>query len=516
MSENSVVIKYLKSLGYNPMTSYYANIDIWKSWFKNFNKDFHEYHDQNGTKHEMYKLGMAKRLCEDWSSILYTERDSIVCENESNQEYLDKVLKELKFNELLPDNIETAFWSGTVGTVLRVDEVKIQNGELVPTEKSKYKLVSVDASQVIPLKVIDGKIVDVALISTSTIESENVYYIEIHTLTKDGYKVENKYINEKGEERTNSGVLSSYTTGSEIPLFNLLEPKIVNNIENNNGLGISVFANAIDQLKGVDIAYNNFVMDYYLGGKKVFYNKSLVRYENKRYTDAETGETIIEEIPIYPDDITKQQFMIVGDEAESINDKEYIHEFNPDLRETDNENGLNFALNLLAFKAGLGKSYYKFEGGSVATATQVILDNRDLVGNAKKHRTSVNDYAVGICRAILLLGRLLFKENLDENDEINLIDKDGFLQSEEDQKQQYMEEIASGLRSKTGYLMQFYGMSEGEALEELQLIQDEESGELFQEEYEDEEEPDEEFTEDDMTDLDAMLSETEEMLGDEE
>ena len=107
MNENSVVIKYLKSLGYNPMTSYYANIDIWKSWFENFNKDFHEYHDQNGTKHEMYKLGMAKRLCEDWSSILYTERDNIVCENESNQEYLDKVLKELKFNELLPDNIET-------------------------------------------------------------------------------------------------------------------------------------------------------------------------------------------------------------------------------------------------------------------------------------------------------------------------------------------------------------------------------------------------------------------------
>ena len=107
---------------------------------------------------------------------------------------------------------------------------------------------------------------------------------------------------------------------------------------------------------------------------------------------------------------------------------------------------MNLALNILAFKSGLGKAYYKFEQGGVVTATQAILDNKDLVGNAKKHRSALNKYTVGIVRSILMIGRLFFNENVDENDTINLVDKDGFLNSEEDQKEQYMTEIAAGLR----------------------------------------------------------------------
>ena len=136
---------------------------------------------------------------------------------------------------------------------------------------------------------------------------------------------------------------------------------------------------------------------------------------------------------------------------------------------------MNLALNILAFKSGLGKAYYKFEQGGVVTATQAILDNKDLVGNAKKHRSALNKYTIGIVRSILMLGRLFFNENVDENDTINLVDKDGFLNSEEDQKEEYRNEMSMGLRSKVGYLMKFYGMSEEEAKKELALINEEDS-----------------------------------------
>ena len=118
------------------------------------------------------------------------------------------------------------------------------------------------------------------------------------------------------------------------------------------------------------------------------------------------------------------------------------------------------ALNILAFKSGLGKAYYKFEQNGVVTATQAILDNKDLVGNAKKHRSALNDYTVGIVRSILMIGRLFFNENVDENDEINLVDKDGFMVSEEDQKEQYMTEIAAGLRQPWEYRVKFFGEDE--------------------------------------------------------
>ena len=236
-------------------------------------------------------------------------------------------------------------------------------------------------------------------------------------------------------------------------------PRVVNNIKENNGLGISIYANAIDQLQGVDIVYNNFMKDFYLGGKKVFYNKKLTKYYTQTYTDEETGEVVVQEVPIYPDDITKQQFQIVGDDVD-VNAETLVHEYNPDLRETENENGLNLALNILAFKSGLGKAYYKFEQGGVVTATQAILDNKDLVGNAKKHRSALNKYTIGIVRSILMIGRLFFNENVDENDIINLVDKDGFLNSEEDQKEEYMTEIAAGLRQPWEYRVKFFGEDE--------------------------------------------------------
>ena len=470
MDENSIVIKYLKKLGYTLQVDYYGNISYWKQWWQNSVKKFHEYHDQNGDKRELYKLGMAKRGCEDWASILYTEKDSMVCNNSVNQAYLDKQLKELKFDDIIPENIENAFWSGTLGTIVRVTGAIKENNELRADEKTKIKLINVTADKIIPLRVENGKIIDVAFVSKTTKENKNTYYIEIHELKEDeGYVIRNIYIDDDGNEQPKKGVIPEYSTHSNIPLFDLLGPRIVNNLDNNNGLGVSVYANAIDQLKGVDIAYNNYVMDSVLGGKKVFYNKSLVKYNVRQITDNETGETITQEIPVYPDDITKQQFQVLSDEMQTANDQTLIQEYNPSLRITDNEDNINLALNLYAFKIGLGKSRYKFENGAVVTATQYVGENQDLVANAKKHRNALNDYTVGIARAILLLGRILFNAGTDENDEIELTNKDGFLVDDETLQEQYRQDFQAGLMSKVTYLMKARGMTEEQAIKEIEL-----------------------------------------------
>lgn len=471
MNENSVVIKYLKKLKYNPITDYYSNISYWEEWYKNDVKKFHEYYDDEGNKKEIYRLGMAKRGCEDWSSILFTEKDTMSCDNTKNQEYLDKELQKLKFDDVIPENIENAFWSGTVGTILRVKGALLENGELQADDKTTEQLINVTADKVIPLRIEHGEIIDVAFVSKTVNEKQKtIYYIEIHELKEDGYHIRNIFINEQGEEETKDDVLSEYTTQSDIPLFSLLTPNIVNNIDNNNGLGISIFANAIDQLKGVDIAYNNFIMDVYLGGKKVFYNKSLIKYNTEKYTDKD-GNTVTREIPIYPDDLTRQQFKILDGDLSNANEDTLIHEYNPDLRADDNENIINFALNLYAFKLGLGKGRYKFEGGSVVTATQYIGENQDLVSNAKKHRKKLNDYTVGIARAILLLGRILFNQDVDENDNIQLTNKDGFLVSDEELQEQYRQDFQAGLMSKLTYLMKARGMTKEQAQAELTLAE---------------------------------------------
>lgn len=463
---NNVIIKYLSSLGYNVSSNYYGQIDIWKQWWENDVSKFHEYHDQNGEKRELYKLGMAKRGCEDWSSILYTERDELICENQKDQDYLDEQLKELKFSEKTPNTIETAFWSGTGATILRVKNATVSGKSIVANDKTKTELINVNAEHIIPLKIDNGKIIDVAFVSDTIINEKKTYYIEIHELTDTGYVIKNKYIDENGGEIRNDSVVEEYQTKADVPLFSILEPRILNNIENNNGMGMSIYAGAIDQLKGCDFAFNNYVKDLELGGKKVFYNKKLVKYWVQTIKNEETGETVTKEIPIYPDDISKQQFQVVGDEMDNVNEKPLIYEYNPSLRVSENEEAINLALNMFAFKCGMGK-YYRFENGTVVTATQYIGENRDLVSNAKKHRSAVNEYVVGIAKAILFIGRVLFNEPVDETDNIELTDKDGFLISDEELQDRYRQDYEAGLMSKKKYLMKARGMTEEMALKEI-------------------------------------------------
>ena len=472
MNSNSVVIKYLESKGYSPRTGYYGYIELWREWYENEVSKFHEYHDQNGEKREIYKLGMAKRGCEDWSSILFSEKDKLICSNQDNQDYLDKELDRMHFDEVIPENIEEAFWSGTCGTITRVKNAILNNNELSADDKTSFDLINVSADMIIPLRVEHKKIIDVAFVSTIQKEQKNYYYIEIHELKEDGYIIKNVYVDESGNETEFEGVLKEYYTHSNIPLFNLFSPRIVNNLKNKNGLGISIYANAIDQLKGCDLAYNNFLKDIELGGKKVFYNKKLVKYVTKTYTDEKSGEKVVQEIPIYPDDITKQQFQVLGDEISNANDESLIHEYNPSLRADEDEKIINLNLNLYSFKIGLGKSRYKFENGTVVTATQYVGENQDLVQNAKKHRNALNEYMVGIARSILLLGKLLYGYNLDENDVIELTNKDGFLVSDEDLQNQYRQDLNSGLMSKLTYLMKARGMTLEQAQQELALARE--------------------------------------------
>ena len=87
---NDIVLKYLKEQGYeNVSTNYYDFIETWENWWRN-EVDFHKYHDQTGKERKMYTLGMAKRVSEDWSSILFTERDEITTEAKTELKQSDK------------------------------------------------------------------------------------------------------------------------------------------------------------------------------------------------------------------------------------------------------------------------------------------------------------------------------------------------------------------------------------------------------------------------------------------
>jgi A118 family predicted phage portal protein len=466
---NSRVIEYLNKLGYENISSKcYDYVKVWKDWYKN-NIDFHKYYDNYGQKRTMYSLGMAKRMAEDWASVIYSDRDEITTDKKNNKKYVETLSKEFKLNKEIPKCIEKASWSGTCGAIIRVKNAKVINNLLVADKNTTRELIKVNAEQIIPLKVEHGNVVDIAIASDTMIGKVKAVYIELHQLKENGYKISNIYINaETGEELTSDTVIKTFETGSKIPMFSLLMPPKDNPIEDNNGLGFSIYGDAIDQLKGCDITYHNFMMDFVLGGKKLIYNKKLVKYETVVCKDGTTKE-----IPIYPDDISKQQFMEIGDEFSTNDDKKLIHEYNPELRVEDNKNGVQFSLDLASFKAGLGVKRYEFNGGSIVTATQYVGEQQDLIQNAKKYRDNLSEFITGIIKAGLLIGRLVFKEKVTEDCTVIIDNVDGFMQDEESIKQSAREDLALGIISKVEYRMAIYHETEAVAKEMLAKIDEE-------------------------------------------
>ena len=451
----------------NISNDYYENIEKWTKWWEN-DVEFHNYTDTYKSKRKMYSLGMAKRESEDWASVLWSDRDKIKTDKKVNSKYIEKAYKDFDLDERIAEAIEISAYSGTCAAVIRIKDAKIKKGRLIADEDTTKELLLIKAEHIIPLKIAHGKIVDIAFSSEIKLNKKATIYLEIHQLNKDGYHIINKYFDKKtGNEVINEDTIGEYITGSADPWFSLLKPPKVNPIKNNMGLGMSVYGDAIDQLKACDLAYHNYVMDIVLGGKKLIYNKKLIKYKTITYKD--NGEEKTKDVPIYPDDISKQQFMEIGDDI-NANDKELIHEYNPDLRVEDNEKSTQFALDIMSFKAGLGTKFYRFDNGTVVTATQYVGDRQDLVENAKKYRDRLDKFITDIMKTTIYMEKVLFGAKVNTDCNIIIENVDGFMVDQETLKEQARLDLAAGVISKVEYRMKVFHEDEETAKEMVAKI----------------------------------------------
>ena len=156
----------------------------------------------------------------------------------------------------------------------------------------------------------------------------------------------------------------------------------------------------------------------------------------------------------------------------NVNDKELLHEYNPDLRVDDNKNAVQFALDMASFKAGLGTKYYQFNtaNATIVTATQYVGDRQDLVINAKKYRDRLNKFISDIIRASLLLDKIIFHENVVEDCDVLVENVDGFMVDQETVRNEARQDLASGVISKVEYRMKVFHEDENTAKTKVQEI----------------------------------------------
>ncbi|MDL2318079.1 hypothetical protein LJC74_03160 [Eubacteriales bacterium OttesenSCG-928-A19] len=471
MNIRAVIDILNKELGANISADYYTRIDEWRQWWAGYVKAFHLYRevqeDGSHKNRELFSLRMAKKVCEDWASVLLNEKTEIVVDDKASSEFLQGengyggVFGNISFWEEANALVEKAFYSGTGAFVLKLDGLTVSDeGNVEKTPEAAIRMEYLPAFCIIPLSRRYGRITEAAFVSESTVRGKPYIYLEIHTLENGGYVIENRYYEASNNNLKRAelppGIAPKFITGSPLPFFAIVSPNMVNPYKNNLGLGCSVFSQAVDNLKGVDLAFNNFCRDFKLGGKKVFYNRELTK----------TAGVTADGSPIFvaPDDMMQQLFVSIGDEFSD--EKKLVHEFNPSLRVADNKDGVQAQLDYLSFKCGLGTRHYRFEGNMRAaqvTATQYTGERQELKQNAAKHGIGVEKALRDIVRAMLWVGKNLLGQAVNPDAQIMVEFSDGYIVSDEEKKADDRQDVTDQIMQRWEYRVKWYGEDEATA-----------------------------------------------------
>lgn len=465
---NNLIINWLNTeFGYEISDDYYKNIEIWRDWWKGFHEPFHKIVFENGEKkrsRDMYTMKMAKKVCEDWAAILINDKTFVKVDDEYSQQFLvgdtdnGGVFGSNCFWDQANDLMEKMMYSGTAAVVIRLKNALFGgDGKLLPSSDMRIDLNYLEADKIIPLSVENGEITEAAFCSDMCIYGHNRLYLEIHRSESGKYVIENHIFkvdsSEKNllkEEKLPPNLPRIIHTDSDKPWFAICKPAIVNPIKGNKGMGCAVFANAIDNLKGVDLAFNNFNSDFRLGQKKVFLNKNML-------ADMAGGKKVA------PDEVNQQLFYFIGETLDSGDGKQLIQEHNPDLRVSDNTAGIQAQLDYLSFKVGFGTKHYQFNNGSIVTATQYTGDKQDLIQNAHKHFIKVESFLHKLVKTLLWIGHNYIDGRVKDDSHISVIFDQSPLVDENAERQRDKDDVSAGLMLPWEYRVKWYGETEDEA-----------------------------------------------------
>ena len=148
-----------------------------------------------------------------------------------------------------------------------------------------------------------------------------------------------------------------------------------------------------------------------------------------------------------------------------------IHEINMELRAEQHSKAINDDLNYLSLKCGFGTQRYRFDGGNVKTATEVISENSDMYRMLKKHEIILEDSLKQLIQIIIRLG-LVLNEPLMQDAEIVIDFDDSIIEDKQSERQQDRTDVSMGVMSKAEYRAKWYG----ETLEEAEKNLPEEAG----------------------------------------
>lgn len=443
--------KFLQeNYNYNPEVkdNIKSYIEQWKSWYKGNVKSFHNYFIYNGNKkvkQQRFTMNMAKEISEDWSDILWSEKCSISMKDENSQEQFEQLVNKLDLNTLINQSIEKSGALGTEATVVSVYDLIHNEDEMtIDVSNAKTRVDIVDIDWIFPLSWTNKEIVECAFGSVEYKQGKKYIVLSVHKLNDNGnYIIHNHLFSDSNgnltEIKQEDETLKDFDTKSNVKWFSVFKPLLTNNLFSNSPFGIPHYANAIDNMKAVDISFDALKNEIKDGRKRTFVRADMFKYDDgtqKMVFDPE--DTTIYQLP---DGATKDDLIQSDSDV---------------LRTTSQIETLNTNLNILGSKVGFGENHYHYDGTNLSTATAVISSNSKMFRRKKKleigYESAIFDLVKAICYASTTFGQY----NINSEDMVILFD-DSIIEDKEAESQRAMAEESKGIISKVEYRMRIFG-----------------------------------------------------------
>lgn len=434
-------------------TEYHAYINEWLLWYKGKVESFHTYNHFNGHRYKKcnrFSLGLPKQICEQWASLLYNDKVCFNLDSDTkagsaefdDNAILKEILEKNKFSVKFNNLVEMYMALGTGATTEYKDA------------KGNVKINYIYAPMIFPLEVENGEIVSCAFGSYTG----NEYFVEVHQRQdNDTYKINNYHFVEKASESSKyeviqkDGVVEEYV--SEVKMFQIYTPNIKNNISIFSPFGISVYGNALDEIKTADLVYDSFKNEFLLGKKKIFLREGAVNY--KIITD-EKGQP--QTVPIFDENET--EFFAIQDVDDEGGKQKLIEESNPQLRVQEHTDGMQTALNTVGKAVGFGLDYFTFKGnGTYQNTTQIISTKSELYTNIKQHEKVLDGALKDLIKAVMYL-----RNNATYEKDITIDFDDSIVEDSAEVKRQALLELNAGIIDNVQYYQDVYKMTKEQAI----------------------------------------------------
>lgn len=262
------------------------------------------------------------------------------------------------------------------------------NGEVI-IKPNGYTIDVVFPSQYIVTEEIGKDIIGIVFMDGYYNSKDEKYYtrLEYHRIENERYYISNRCYTGENEGDLKRRVSIKNTlwsdlkedvvaTGVDKMLFGMFRLPIANNINPKSNRSLPLFANAMEELSDVDVAYSRMTREIYDSKRTVLLDSDRLMVGGGKV--GQRNKEIIVENAGLPDFVK----MIDGTGSGDI-----YHEINPTLNTAERIQGLNTILSQIGYKCGFSNGYFVFnQKTGMVTATQVESDDRrtlQLIGDVR-------------------------------------------------------------------------------------------------------------------------------------